>query len=139
MEREDMTLDELYYEGDGYKPLVLTKDWQLAQLNYAPDQAPESITKLDQHVFTDETFTLIKGRAFLIIYSSETKDCGIIPLKQGITYNVPVLMWHNIAMDKGSTVMITEGRDAHLKGLVQIPVPEEVKHKILKYKSAYWI
>ncbi|BFL48577.1 hypothetical protein C3B58_16705 [Lactonifactor longoviformis] len=134
-----MRLEPLYHEGYGYKPLVLTENWQLAQLNYTPEQEPEALEKLDQHDFTDETFTLVRGRAFLIIYDSAAHESGLIPLREGITYNVPAMMWHNIAMERGSCVLITEGRDAHLKGFSQIPIPENLKEEILAFRDCSWI
>lgn len=133
-----MGLKELYHSGMGYEPLVMTRDWQVAQLNYAPEQEPDALTMLDQHDFTDETFTLLEGRALLITYDTEEKNAELTPLKPGITYNVPVRVWHNIAMEKWSKVIITEGRDAHVKGCVQISMPEEVREEVISYTKAHW-
>lgn len=133
-----MELKELSYDGAGYMPLVLTTYWQLAQLNYAPEQNAEVLNTLDQHDFTDETFTLIQGRALLITYDRETEECTLTPLRKGSTYNVPAMMWHNIAMEKSSVVMITEGRDAHLKGCTTIPMPESVREAMVAYVKENW-
>lgn len=134
-----MGLEALFYEGYGYQPLVLTENWQVAQLNYTEEQEPNALTLLDQHDFTDETFTLIEGRALLITYDADKCKGELTPLKLGRTYNVPAMVWHNIAMEEGSKVMITEGRDAHLKGFSQISMPENVRKEILTYVKKNWM
>lgn len=131
-------MQELYYTGVGYQPLVLTEHWQLAQLNYTAAQAPEALTQFDQHSFTDETFTLLDGRALLITYDQGRDEMELISLKRHITYNVPCMMWHNIAMEPGSVVLITEGRDAHLKGCNHIPISPEHARKITAVCHALW-
>lgn len=133
-----MGLEELFNEGYGYKPLVLTADWQVAQLNYSQDQEPEALKFLDQHDFTDETFTLIEGRALLITYDADEGNAELTPLRLGYTYNVPTMVWHNIAMEEGSRIMITEGRDAHLKGFSQIVMPESVRRELLAFVKKNW-
>lgn len=133
-----VVLEELFHNERGYMPLVLTRDWQVAQLNYAPSQSPENLRMLDQHTFTDETFILIQGRAVLITYNEKTKERALTSLKWGHTYNVPVMMWHNIAMEENSVVMIMESRDAHIKGLRQIFLPDKVKKEILEYTKEMW-
>ena len=138
MEDKTIVLEELSHNGRGYMPLVLTKDWQVAQLNYLPSQAPENLRMLDQHTFTDETFILMQGRAVLITYNEKTKEGSLTSLKWGHTYNVPVMMWHNIAMEENSIVMIMESRDAHIKGLRQIGLPNKLKEEIIAYTGKLW-
>lgn len=138
MEDKTIVLEELFHNGRGYMPLVLTKDWQVAQLNYIPSQAPENLRMLDQHTFTDETFILMQGRAVLITYNEKTKEGSLTSLKWGHTYNVPVMMWHNIAMEENSIVMIMESRDAHIKGLRQIGLPNKLKEEIIAYTGKLW-
>lgn len=131
-------MDGLYYHGAGYLPLVLTNDWQVAQLNYTETQEPAALTSFDQHTFTDETFTMLQGRSLLITYDEMTKKMDVTPLKPYVTYNVPKMMWHNIAMEKGSVVLITEGRDAHLKGCNHIPIPQECRDRIAATAQKLW-
>lgn len=133
-----MGLKALDYSGVGYKPLVMTRDWQLAQLNYAPEQEADVLKTLDQHIFTDETFTLLEGRALLITYDEHEKSYELTPLERGSTYNVPVMMWHNIAMEKGCSVIIAEGRDAHLKGCNHMEMPDEVRRAMMSYVEKHW-
>lgn len=131
-------MQELYPMGDGYQPLVLTEHWQLAQLNYTAAQAPEALAQFDQHTFTDETFTLLDGRALLITYDPGRDEMELMSLKRHITYNVPCMMRHNIAMEQGSVVLITEGRDAHLKGCNHIPITPEQARKIIAMCCDLW-
>ena len=123
----------------GYKPLVLTRDWQAAQLNFSREQMPACLSLLDRHDFTDETFLLIRGRCILIAYEEDTRQSEILPMQWGITYNIPQMMWHNIAMDEGSVVLITEGRDAHIKGQDHLTMPGDVKEKVLACANSEWL
>jgi mannose-6-phosphate isomerase-like protein (cupin superfamily) len=112
-----MNLIETYrYDGSGYNPFLVKEGWQVAQLNYMPEQDVFNITKMDRHFLTDEVFVLLKGTAILIAateHNSEFKfEC--VKMKAGITYNIPVKLWHNIAMNKGCEVIIFEKDKTHL-------------------------
>lgn len=135
---EKMQLKKIVHIGKGYMPLVMTKDWQLAQLNYTEVQKLDKVHLLDQHTFTDETFTLITGRSLLITYDEKNGEYALQPLEPGCTFNIPQMMWHNIVMEKGSSVLITESRDAHLKGLNQIEMPSILKMAIADYVRENW-
>lgn len=64
---ETMKIIDAYdYGGTGYAPFLIGDKWQVAFLNYAPEEALESIVKLDVHHYTDEVFVLLDGRAALI-------------------------------------------------------------------------
>ena len=131
-------MNGLFNNDKGYRPLVLTDSWQFAQLNYIEAQDPDALTMFDQHDFTDETFTLVEGRSLLLTYDEATGVCDITPLERNVTYNVPQMMWHNIAMEPGSIVMIAEGRDAHLKGCNHIPIPEKIRAEIIRAAEELW-
>lgn len=131
-------MNGLFNYNKGYCPLVLTEQWQFAQLNYIEAQDPDALTQFDQHDFTDETFTLVEGRSLLLTYDETSGVCDITPLEKNVTYNVPQMMWHNIAMEPGSIVMIAEGRDAHLKGCNHIPIPEKVRNEIIRAAEELW-
>lgn len=133
-----MSIEDLHYEEPGYQPLVMTQNWQLAQLNFEETQLPENIVTLDRHVSTDETFTLLKGRAILLTYDEETKEENLTPMMKGHTYNVPTMTWHNIIMEQGSSVVITENRDTHLENLQQLDVPKEIQYKLVEFSNSTW-
>lgn len=112
-----MNLIETYrYEGSGYHPFLIREGWQVAQLNYMPEQDLLNITKMDRHLLTDEVFVLLKGTAILIAATENNNEFKFecVKMKAGITYNIPVRLWHNIAMDKGSEVIIFEKDKTHL-------------------------
>lgn len=112
-----MNLIETYrYEGSGYNPFLIREGWQVAQLNYMPEQDLSNITKMDRHLLTDEVFVLLKGTAILIaaIENNNKFKFECVRMKAGITYNIPVRLWHNIAMDKDSEVIIFEKDKTHL-------------------------
>lgn len=112
-----MHLIETYrYEGPGYNPFLIRTGWQAAQLNYTPEQDISNISKIDKHFLTDEVFVLLKGTAILI--AATESDNGFefecMKMRTGEVYNVPATTWHNIAMDKGSEVIIFEKDNTHL-------------------------
>ncbi|HET7114948.1 MAG TPA: hypothetical protein VFI29_00555 [Hanamia sp.] len=112
-----MNLIETYrHEGSGYNPFLIREGWQVAQLNYMPEQDLLNISKMDRHLLTDEVFVLLKGTSILIAATENNNEFQFecIKMKAGITYNIPVRLWHNIAMDKGSEVIIFEKDKTHL-------------------------
>jgi len=113
-------IETYLHEGDGYNPFFIKKDWQVAQLNYMKEQDLVNITKMDMHLLTDEVFILLKGNAALI---GAAVEANILTFKcrkmlPGITYNIPVKTWHNIAMDKDASVIIVEKSNTHLSDFV---------------------
>lgn len=112
-----MNLIETYrFDGSGYNPFLIREGWQVAQLNYMPEQDLLNITKMDRHLLTDEVFVLLKGTAILIAATENNNEFQFecIKMKAGITYNISVKLWHNIAMDKGSELIIFEKDKTHL-------------------------
>lgn len=104
------------YEEQGYYPFLIRGGWQVAQLNYMPEQDLYGIQKMDVHFRTDEAFILLKGTAILIGAAEQdnefTFEC--VKMQPGIVYNIPVKQWHNIAMDKEAELLIVEKSDTHL-------------------------
>lgn len=112
-----MKLIESYRANEsGYHPFLIRDGWQVAQLNYMEEQDIDQIHKLDVHHLTDEVFVLLKGTAVLI--TAHLKDSGpefeVILMKPGITYNIPMETWHNIAMTPGCEVLIVERSNTHV-------------------------
>lgn len=73
------------------------------------------LKKIDKHLNTDEVFVLISGIAVLI--AAEMKDSKIVyefqKMKQGILYNIPKGVWHNIALSKDAKLLIVEKSYTH--------------------------
>ncbi|KAA9036156.1 hypothetical protein FW778_19800 [Ginsengibacter hankyongi] len=113
-------IETYYHEGLGYNPFIIKDNWQVAQLNFIPEQGLYAIQKMDMHMQTDEVFVLTTGTAVLIgaVLENEGFNFQLIQMKIGITYNVPVNTWHNIAMDKDAEVIIIEKSNTHLGDFV---------------------
>jgi hypothetical protein len=85
-----MNLTETYrYDGSGYNPFLIKDGWQVAQLNYMPEQDLLNITKIDRHLLTDEVFVILKGTAILIAATENDNEFHFewVKMKTGITYN----------------------------------------------------
>ena len=69
-------MQEYRHKGEGFSTLYISGDWQVAQINYAPNQAIGSITSIYIHFKTDELFVLLKGSTILI--AAERKDDKVV-------------------------------------------------------------
>jgi len=128
-----MKLIEKYQITDnGYHPFLIRDGWQVAQLNYMPEQEIVNIDKLDIHHLTDEVFILLKGKAVLIgatIHGDDVKF-EVALMQPHITYNIPVDTWHNIAMSKDCEIIIIEKSKTHEGDFEFFPLSEEKKKEM---------
>lgn len=111
-----MKLIETYsHKEKGYNPLLIRKGWQIAQLNYIPEQGIDSIIKIDVHPNTDEALVLLTGTAVLIAAKRLAHEIAyeISLMEQGVVYNIPRGTWHNIAMKENTQVLIIENDNTH--------------------------
>mgnify|MGYP000172863078 FL=1 len=71
--------------------------------------------KVDKHLNTDEAFILKVGVALLIAADVEGDivDFEIVNMKQGVLYNIPKGVWHNIALSHDAEVFIVENSYTH--------------------------
>ena len=120
---------------DGFHPFLIRDDWQVAQLNYIEDQDIKNISKIDIHYQTDEVFVLLGGKAVLIavVFDHDIPIFEVELMKKNITYNIPKNMWHNIAMQEGSQVLIVEKSNTHLSDFGYFNLDSK-QRKALKYK-----
>ncbi len=94
------------FEG-GYHPIVRSGDWRVAVINSCDRFLDQNVVQAERHFKTDEVFMLLKGSARL--YIGEAKECvNLEPFK---AYNVKINVWHSVALDDDSTVLIIEGDD----------------------------
>lgn len=100
----------------GYHPFLIREGWQVAQLNYMPEQHIDNIKQLDVHNLTDEVFILLKGHAVLIAATvgNTQVDFELELMKPNLTYNIPKGTWHNIAMTQGCEMIIVEKSNTHI-------------------------
>lgn len=135
-----MKLIEQYLIGDnGYHPFLIRDGWQVAQLNYMPEQEIGNIKKLEVHHLTDEVFILLKGKAVLITakIKGEEIEYDVELMQPNITYNIPVETWHNIAMEEGCEVIIVEKSNTHEGDydFFELPVKKRMEMKALVQKT----
>ncbi len=109
-------IEKLNFTGENYKPVLITDKWQVAYLNTCPEYELESIKKMDVHHNTDEAFVLLEGRAVLIAAEIVSNDIvfELVDMEQGVTYNLPMGRWHNIALLKNTRVYLIEDANTHL-------------------------
>lgn len=117
MDGQNDKLIEVYrHSKEGYNPYLIGPKWQVAQLNFQPDLAPNAIKKVDKHHHTDETFLLMAGQAVLIAAEllKDRIQFEVIHMKPRVLYNIPKGCWHNIALSRDAEVVITEDANTHL-------------------------
>lgn len=125
-------IEQYQITGKGYHPFLIRDGWQVAQLNYMPEQEIGNIEKLDIHHLTDEVFILLNGKAVLIGAEIKGNDVKfeVELMKPNITYNIPVGTWHNIAMSTDCEIIIIEKSDTHIADFEFFPLSEEKKNEM---------
>lgn len=123
-----MSIETYFHKGEGYNPFLIREGWQVAQLNHVATHGLNDIVDVERHANTDEVFILFKGKAVLISASFDTAELKFeyLAMKQGVTYNVPAGLWHNIAMSRDCQIMIIEKDNTH---------NNDVEHKTLSQKQ----
>ena len=108
-------IETYFHAGPGYEPFLVRAGWQVAQLNFVPEQRAAHINRAERHAHTDEVFVLCQGGAILV--AAEEGAAGLrfeaVRMKPGVTYNIPAGVWHNIAMMPGDLVIIVEKDNTH--------------------------
>lgn len=125
---------------EGYNPYLIGPKWQVAQLNFQPDLAPDAIEKMDVHHHTDETFLLMAGQAVLIAAEirQNSIEFELINMKSRVLYNIPRGCWHNIALSKDAEVLITEDANTHLGDYEFHFLKEDDKKELNKLIQSVW-
>lgn len=100
------------YDQDGYLPLVFSDGWQVALLNWVPLFELSNAGEIERHNHTDEVFILWRGQA--LIFVSNGEQLQAVEMQQGLVYNVPRGVWHNLLATRDASWIIVENRDTHL-------------------------
>jgi ureidoglycolate hydrolase len=88
------------------------ESWIIAINNGGPSSAPEAVEFLGCHPNTDETFILVRGKGCLAYAPFECPEqFTVIPMEQGVCYNVRRNTWHTVLMTPGAKTAICENRD----------------------------
>lgn len=119
-------IETYYHAEEGYNPFLIREGWQVAQLNYQPQNGLDAIDMVEAHKATDEVFVLFKGEAILIA-ANPTKtpiEFECVNMKLGVTYHIPAGMWHNIAMKVGAETIIVEKSNTHKQDCTYLSLAE---------------
>ena len=129
---KDKYIETYSHDSQGYNPCLIAGKWQAAFLNYAREEALESITKLDIHHLTDEAFVLLKGEVTIIAAAilNGKVDFETIRMVPGIIYNIPRETWHKVAMEEGSSLLIVEDSYTHVSDFEFYDLSEEDKKNL---------
>jgi len=107
---------EVYeWQGEAYKPLVLTPGWMVALLNWEPIFDRANVSEVERHNKTDEVFVLLNGKAVLFT-RADGGELEAVEMMQGVVYNVPTAVWHNVVATRDVKLLIVEDRDTHING-----------------------
>jgi mannose-6-phosphate isomerase-like protein (cupin superfamily) len=125
-------IEKYTHTAEGYNPFLIRDKWQVAQLNYVSGQGFADMDKIEVHQQTDEVFILLKGTAVLIAAEKEGDKVNFqtIEMIEGITYNIPAGVWHNIAMDPDAQIIIVEDANTHLHDVTYYYLSDEQKKNI---------
>jgi mannose-6-phosphate isomerase-like protein (cupin superfamily) len=123
------------YSETGYKPCLITSKWQAALLNYADTVAFSAMNRVEKHEHTDEVFVLLEGTATLI--AAEFNNDGTVrwdvkPLQTGVIYNIPIGVWHNVAMSEDARIFIVEDANTHLNDVIYQSLSEAQQQELNK-------
>lgn len=106
-------IDVVFYEGDGYKPLIDFASWRVAVLKYCEELEIQNLKTMQKHEKTDEVFILLEGNCTLFTGGNgdtitEIDGIAMEPFK---FYNVKRGVWHTHTLDKEGRVAIVENQD----------------------------
>ena len=94
----------LTHDGEGYKRLLESASWTVAELNYAQRFDEGNLVRLERHLQTDEVFVLLAGEATLVV----GKECSRVRMEAARAYVIAAGEWHHILVKPGTHVLIVE-------------------------------
>ena len=92
---------------EGYVPLIHSGGWRIAVINSCERLLEENRDRAERHMLTDEVFVLLSGRATLIVGNNRKRYV----LDEGKVYNIKHGVWHTIALERDSKVLVIENDD----------------------------
>lgn len=109
-------LEKYFSDQQGFSPLLITNNWQVALINYDECFDIKNVKSIDIHFKTDEVFVLLEGRAVLITAEQKEGSYRFFTeeMEKGKIYNVPVNTWHNIVLLPETKVLIVEDKNSHI-------------------------
>ena len=110
---------------DNYRPVIRFGAWRVAVLNSHSRFYRPNITQLERHLLTDETFTLLKGRAALYVAAGGETITGpieVVELEPFKVYNVRRGVWHAVETEANTSILITENDDTSPQNTPKMPI-----------------
>lgn len=107
----------------GYSPVSIHDGWQVAYLTDVAKHYWDDLDKIEVHNHTDELFILLKGSSVLVTADGEEKkQFQAVSMEPFIMYNIPMGVWHNIAMAPDTLMLIAEKSGTHLNDVRIVPL-----------------
>jgi ureidoglycolate hydrolase len=124
-----------YFQGPGFKPLLVSAGWQVAQLNDCEELHSDTVNRIERHDASDEVFVLLRGNAILVTATKHASQFQftLLQMEQGVTYNIPLGTWHTIITSPGMQVMIVEKNNTHLNDVTYCALTDE-EREVLRAK-----
>lgn len=125
------TIQQFLKNEYGFFPVMSDNDWQIAILNYLDTQDIANINRIEVHNNTDEAFILLSGRAVLItatVDNTTVQNWYAVQMQAKIVYNIPKTVWHNVMMERDSTIIIVEKNNTHIEDVRYHYLTEDEKN-----------
>ncbi|MBN1538475.1 MAG: cupin domain-containing protein [Anaerolineales bacterium] len=108
-----MSVNVYKFERLGYKPLLLTPNWQVAIMNWDPSCERKNLHEIERHNQTEEGFVLLRGKAALFTHPDD-EALQVYDLEPGVVYSVPKRVWHRLVANQQASLLIVEDLNTHL-------------------------
>ena len=120
------------YEGPGIGGIVEGREYTILLLNFLPRLAPDTITDMQRHLETDESFILLQGRAVLFAAAGEERpgELQAYVMKPGTIYTVPKNVWHTQTMTEDAKILLVENSGTVAENSPRCPITPEQQAQI---------
>ncbi len=99
-------IQESGYEGEGLKLLYDQGDWVIGIKNYKVANDISTLSALERHNLTDESFVLLEGDCSLVAKIEDTIE--VKKMKKNQLYTIDKGIWHTTIMVKGTKMVLIE-------------------------------
>ena len=125
-------ITECAYEGEGLKLVYDEGDWVIGIKNYKVANDISTLSALERHLLTDESFVLLEGRCTLIAKQEDTLE--IKSMKKNHLYTINKGIWHTTIMVKGTKMVLVEKSNTSMENseLYQLTAQEikDISHVV---------
>lgn len=115
------------HDDAGIGGTVEGREYTILLLNYLPRLSAHTITDMQRHLETDESFILLQGKAVLFAAAGEEKpgELQSYILEPGVIYTVPKNIWHTQAMTEDAKILLVENSGTVAENSPRCPISEE--------------